>query len=74
VRGRWHRAQRHYARHLLTAVIGRVDEQAEASARQRGAFARRGDRWRAYPDIPIRVHVRRMLNRRARMGKLRRRG
>jgi len=52
-----HRAERHREQQQLSAALGPVDEAVEAGLDERLTRARRGDRWRKYPDTQLGVYV-----------------
>jgi hypothetical protein len=63
------RAERHRGQQGLSAALGPVDETVEANVDQGiAARARRGSRWRKFPDTQLGVYVAETLAARARKG------
>ena len=63
-----HRSERHREQQQLSGALGPVDEAVEAGLDERLTRARRGDRWRKYPDTQLGVYVAGALAARAEKG------
>lgn len=64
------RAQRRALKQKLHSVCGMQDPDALELVEEGLAVVRRKG-WRKFPEIPLRVHVRRLLERRRRLGLMR---
>ncbi|MBS2961550.1 hypothetical protein KGA66_00730 [Actinocrinis puniceicyclus] len=63
-----HRSDRHREQQQLSAALGPVDEVVEAGFDERLTRARRGSRWRKFPDTQLGLYVASTLAVRARKG------
>ncbi len=63
-----HRSERHRAQQQLFAALGTVDESVEADLGERLTRARRGSRWRKFPDAQLGLYVAAKLAARAGKG------
>jgi hypothetical protein len=63
-----HRSERHRAQQQLSAAVGTVDESVEAGVDERLTRARRGSRWRKFPDAQLGLYVAGTLAARAAKG------
>jgi hypothetical protein len=52
-----HRSERHRAQQQLSAAVGLVDQVIDEGLDERVARARRGSRWRKFPDVQLGLHV-----------------
>ena len=65
---KFHRSERHRAQQELSAALGPVDEGIEAALDERLTRARRGSRWRKFPDAQLGLYVAGRLTKRAKKG------
>ena len=63
-----HRSERHRAQQRLSAGLGPVDQVVEADLNERLTRARRGSRWRKFPDTQLGLYVAGALSRRVDKG------